>query len=304
MKCSSSHADITMRPNEVHGYGFPHLTLFSDSRNPYFAGMTRRLALAIIAACTLATPLILPAHASATTELDQQTGVDTGSAGELLYTTFTYGQVFTAGISGSLSSTSVLLYTLSGTPSLSQQLYAVDVGTSLPTGTALTSQAITPGPGAWTWIETTFSAPVNVTAGMQYALVISSTDGAALARWARGLAYSGGTGAYAAGGTWLQLPGVPGDMTFRTYVTTGSSTPTPESGTDNIATGPLPVLQQVGMSDTNTCAEVTDSDLTFGSGVHGGWSKSWAQWANSGAGGSVCTRTLTYESNTSRWSVG
>jgi hypothetical protein len=309
MKCASSRVDITTRQNEAHGYGFPHLTLFSDSRNPYFAEMTRRLAIAVIAACTLATPLILPAHASATTQLDQQTFVDTSRTppGTLPTSSLSFGQVFTAGITGSLTSASVLLFTLDDRfpPSFAQKIYAVNPGTSLPTGSALTSQAITPGPTAWTWIETPFSTPVNVTAGTQYALVVTSSDGAHTAYWAYGLAYAGGSGVLGASGTWSEITGPnAGDLAFRTYVTTGSPTPTPENGTDNIATGPLPVMQQVGVSDTNTCADVTDSDLTFGSEVHGGWSKSWAQWTNDGAGGSVCTRTLTYEVNTSRWSVG
>jgi hypothetical protein len=267
--------------------------------------MTRRLALAVIAACTLATSLILPAHASATTQLDQQTFVDTSRTppGFLPTSSQSFGQVFTAGITGSLTSASVLLGTLDDLfpPSFAQKIYAVDPGTSLPTGAALTSQAITPGPMTWTWIETPFSTPVNVTAGTQYALVIASTDPAHTAYWAYGLAYSGGSGVLGASGTWIEITGFnAGDMAFRTYVTTGSPTPTPA----NLAAGPVPVMQQVGISGTNTCADVTDSDLTFGSGVHGGWSKSWAQWANDGAGGSVCTRTLTYEVNTSRWSVG
>lgn len=257
--------------------------------------MTSRRALAIIATCTALTPIIWSGSANATTQLDQQTGVDTGSAGEVLNTTITFGQVFTAGITGSLSSASVHLYTLSGTPSLTQELYAVNPGTSLPTGAALASQAITPGPGAWTWIETAFSAPINVTAGTQYALVISSSDVSALARWARGLAYAGGTGVYGTGGTWLQLTGVPGDMTFRTYVTTASPFSSPA------ADGPSHVLQQVGARGTEACTDVDDSALSFGSGVHGGWSESWAQWANDGAGGSVCTRTLAYEVNSSQW---
>jgi hypothetical protein len=155
----------------------------------------------------------------------------------------------------------------------------------------------------WTWIETPFSTPVNVTAGTQYALVIASTDPAHTAYWAYGLAYSGGSGVLRAAGTWIEITGFnAGDMAFRTYVTTGS--PTPENGTDNIATGPIPVMQQVGAHGTSTCSAVDDSALAFGSGVHGGWTMSWAQWANDGSGGSVCTRTLIYEGNTSHWSVG
>lgn len=296
-------------PGQPTTYGYPYVRLPTQLPRLYFAEMTRRLAIAVIAACTLSVPLILPAYASATTELDQQTFVDTSRTppGPLPTSSLSFGQVFTAGITGSLTSASVLLFTLNASfpPSFAQEIYAVNPGTSLPTGSALTSQAITPGPTAWTWIETPFSTPVNVTAGTQYALVVTSSDGAHRAYWAYGLAYAGGSGVLGASGTWEVIPAPnAGDLAFRTYVTTGSPTPTPENGTDNIATGPLPVVQQVAVPNTNACADVTDSDLTFGSGVHGGWSKSWAQWANSGAGGNVCTRTLTYEANTSKWVTG
>ena len=64
------------------------------------------------------------------------------------------------------------------------------------------------------------------------------------------------------------------------------------------------VQQQIGEVGTNSCSKIDDSTLGFGTEVHGGWTMSWAQWANGGAGGSVCTRTLTYEVNSSRWIAG
>jgi hypothetical protein len=35
----------------------------------------------------------------------------------------------------------------------------------------------------------------------------------------------------------------------------------------------------------------------------GGWWPSWSQWPDEGRGGFVCTRTLTFDSRTSKWVV-
>jgi hypothetical protein len=44
--------------------------------------------------------------------------------------------------------------------------------------------------------------------------------------------------------------------------------------------------------------------LNWGGAGSGGWGNSWAQWANGGSGGPVCTRTLVYSNSSSRWIVG
>ncbi len=65
---------------------------------------------------------------------------------------------------------------------------------------------------------------------------------------------------------------------------------------DPITPAPLPVpiigLQQVGVPASGDCADVP---VTVGHDQGfpiGGWSKSWANWINHGAGGAVCTRTV------------
>ena len=65
-----------------------------------------------------------------------------------------------------------------------------------------------------------------------------------------------------------------------------------------------PVYQGVGMPASGSCADVvTDASVNL-SGVPGtGWTKSWAKWANGGAGGDVCVRTLVYVANTKSWAV-
>lgn len=51
-------------------------------------------------------------------------------------------------------------------------------------------------------------------------------------------------------------------------------------------------VQQVeGVTD---CTAVDETTLPWGRSFVGGWSRSWAQWANGGAGGPVCTRTISY----------
>jgi hypothetical protein len=51
-------------------------------------------------------------------------------------------------------------------------------------------------------------------------------------------------------------------------------------------------LQQVPMPKSGTCDDMSDSELSWGTGVTGGWTQSWAQWVNDGSGGIVCTRTM------------
>jgi hypothetical protein len=62
---------------------------------------------------------------------------------------------------------------------------------------------------------------------------------------------------------------------------------------------PVPVLQQVGVPASGSCADV--SDVYDWVGVTGGWSKSWAQWINDGKGGEVCTRELVYSPSAGAW---
>ncbi len=64
--------------------------------------------------------------------------------------------------------------------------------------------------------------------------------------------------------------------------------------------GPPPVLQQVPAPDSGSC-ELTVTTYDWGGSSSGGWSKSWAQWANRGTGGPVCTRTLVYSNALQHW---
>lgn len=68
--------------------------------------------------------------------------------------------------------------------------------------------------------------------------------------------------------------------------------------------GPPPdVIQQVGAQGDAGCASVNDAALNIGGSASGGWGNSWAQWANDGRGGAVCTRTLTYSDDLGHYVV-
>lgn len=80
------------------------------------------------------------------------------------------------------------------------------------------------------------------------------------------------------------------DITVTASTSNGSIESTHLSG---VALGD--VLQQVGVP-MDGCASVMDATLNWAGVPSGGWSESWAPWANAGLGGRVCTRTLTHAS--------
>ena len=59
-----------------------------------------------------------------------------------------------------------------------------------------------------------------------------------------------------------------------------------------------------GSSVTGTCDEAQPEGLNLAGVTNGGWGISWAQWMNGGTGGAVCTRTLIYSTDQSKWVVG
>lgn len=67
--------------------------------------------------------------------------------------------------------------------------------------------------------------------------------------------------------------------------------------------GPPPVLQQLPVPESGSCVDVDDAGYDWGGAGSGGWGESWAQWANAGRGGPVCTRTLIYNSTFRIWVV-
>jgi len=75
------------------------------------------------------------------------------------------------------------------------------------------------------------------------------------------------------------------------------------SGTSSTSSAPAPVVQQFGKPLSGTCDAAAPASLNWAGVASGGWGESWAQWANGGAGGAVCTRTLTYSESRAAWVV-
>jgi len=64
---------------------------------------------------------------------------------------------------------------------------------------------------------------------------------------------------------------------------------------------PPDVLQQLPRPANGSCAGIEDTAYNWAGVPSGGWAPSWAQWAEGGSGGNVCTRSLTYNSSRNRW---
>ena len=64
---------------------------------------------------------------------------------------------------------------------------------------------------------------------------------------------------------------------------------------------PAPIVQQFARPVSGTCLAAAPTSLNWSGVSSGGWGESWAQWPNGGAGGPVCTRTLTYSASQSAW---
>lgn len=67
---------------------------------------------------------------------------------------------------------------------------------------------------------------------------------------------------------------------------------------------PAPIVQQFAKPVAGTCDAAQPSGLDWSGVTSGGWSESWAEWANAGQGGKVCTRMLEYSSALGRWVIG
>lgn len=205
-------------------------------------------------------------------------------------------QVVTPGISGALTTVDLLLSRDNAVRAdLSLGIYRTTGG--LPTGTALATSVKTYGqidPGR-AWVTFNFLDAPLVSAGTQFALVLSTAEAPGNTYlWAvqgTANAYSGG----AASWNYLNSGWTFGNFTtaFRTYVTMANSGATPP-----------PVIQQFGMPSSGTCDADALIVLNWGGAGSGGWGNSWAQWANGGKGGPVCTRTLVYSNVLSHWIVG
>jgi len=108
--------------------------------------------------------------------------------------------------------------------------------------------------------------------------------------------------AAASGGRNITVNGS-GEMTSY-WITISSGGGGSSSSTSSTSSAPTPIVQQFGKPSTGSCDAAAPTTLNWAGVASGGWGESWAQWANGGAGGAVCTRTLTYSESQSVWIVG
>ncbi|HUR76023.1 MAG TPA: calcium-binding protein [Sporichthya sp.] len=166
----------------------------------------------------------VPSGASAAESVDQQQAIVNAPFG--LSSGSSWGQVFTAGLSGPLSRVELRLDKIAGaTAPLFVEVRSVSAGA--PTATVLATKQVPAADlanaagGDVPFESVTFAAPVSVLAGSQYALVVHNNGGAGDYRVG-----NANTNVYAAGAAYATFDSPPTaswtaqafDMSFRTFV--------------------------------------------------------------------------------------
>jgi hypothetical protein len=134
----------------------------------------RTLRIAALSAVTIAA-VAFANPASATGTLDQQYTVASGT-GTLVEGVNQAAQVFTAGLTGQLDQIDVRILNRTSTgPDLTMTLKATTAG--VPTGSALATSSLARSgtSGSYAWLSFTFSSPITVVSGTQYAIILSTT---------------------------------------------------------------------------------------------------------------------------------
>ncbi len=167
------------------------------------------------------------ANAQAQT-LDQQQTTSVDYTG---YSSFLFGQTFTAGLTGSLSKIILQLSTSGAGGTTTMNLYTTDSSGIPVTTTVLASATATVSGNIATDYTFTFASPYSVTAGTKYAFMLATAD-------ISSVAYANNVSSYANGSAiepdshysdGLPPPyffyEVDYDLYFKTYVTTTLATP-------------------------------------------------------------------------------
>jgi hypothetical protein len=249
-----------------------------------------------IAGLSLLASAILASPALAASAVDQQSNWNSDPGGSCLKSTQSLGQLFTAGVSGSLTAVrlNVIAYNPPPLPTnLSVQIFGVSDG--LPTGSPLSTTTITDvtdipsTPGSEFTVQ--LDAVPLVKSGVTYALVLSTSDASDSCNplaWQYGIystvshgALSNSTGAPG----WNQTGLGPTNFAFATFVDTADGQ------------APTPIRQGLPLPASGSCADVQDTQYAWGTGLTGGWQKTWEPWVTApmGAthtGGWACSRTL------------
>jgi hypothetical protein len=176
--------------------------------------------------------------------------------------------------------------TVNGVHAVGSTVYAATSGgLSISTngGTSFTNRTTANGLGSNT-VNGVYAVGTTVYAATDAGVATSTDGGATFTNYttANGLASNTVFDVFAVGST--------------VYAATnaGLAISTIVEGTSNPAQIPPDVHQSVGLPRSGSCADVDDRELNWAGVSSGGWTPSWAQWLNSGAGGAVCNRTLRY----------
>jgi len=252
-------------------------------------------AVAAFASGLLASVVLAPGAWAAPQPDQSSTGVATRAWG--VYSSQWQGQTFTPSVSDVLSQISVKLYFWNSSGPITMNVY--DTSGGLPTGAPLASQAVTGIPNGSAAADcanidpsmVTFASPATLLAGHLYAFTLqTSQSGYDAAACSNPRTYAGGAGITAAPAPdWLPF----GDyqLLFTTYM--GAVAPTSDPSTPPKWTV---VHQALPVPASGRCADLQDADVSYGTGLHGGWQLGWEPWVpsvNPGVrGGWACIRVL------------
>lgn len=216
-------------------------------------------------AVAVAIGVMNPAQAAST--LDQDIAFSTSDCNTEVYSGAGIGQTFTAGLSGPLTSVEVFLVDVeerTGTePGLTVALASTSSG--LPVGVALAASTIPDSdvPSVPGVVTVTFSSPATVTAGEQYAILITTSETYSNYKWCGDGAdtYSGGTGLddSPSDRNWRQTAYK--DMSLRTYVDVPAA---PSNGSRSRSVAPQSVNVDIGL-DTGEIPAPWSGETTSGS---------------------------------------
>jgi len=204
----------------------------------------------LVSAITVVLAIGVEKPAQAASTLDQDIAFSTSDCNTEVHIGQGMGQTFTAGLSGPLTSVKVILVDVderTGTePGLTVALASTSSG--LPVGVALAGELIPDSdvPSVPGVVTVTFSSPATVTAGEQYAILITTSETYSNYKWCGDGAdtYSGGAGLddRASGRNWRQLAYK--DMSLRTYVDVPAA---PSNGSGSQSVAPQSVNVDIGL---------------------------------------------------------
>ncbi len=174
-------------------------------------------------------------------------------------------QIFTPGISGSLTKVALGIAKNGTVTNLTIGIYQAASG--IPTGSALASTTITDFSGMSTgqvMFDVDFTSPTAVTAGSTYAIVATTTDSTSgiFFSWYLTSTYAGGYAASNTVGLWNSQPSYPA-FTFSTYVLVSSS-----SSASSAADSSAPSVETSSINTGSSGSTCTNNRVT---GTYGTW---------------------------------